>query len=75
MKVLIPLCLMTVLVAACADNKTAETDMQLTCQLSKCVCAAPQRLFLADAPPKDVLWRENGDAYCPEGYQLKLAKE
>ena len=74
MKTATPLVLLA-LVAACAADKTAETDLRLTCQLNKCVCAAPERVFLAAQPDKPVQWKENGDAYCPEGYQLELAKE
>lgn len=61
--------------AACAGDETAESDMRLTCQLSKCVCAAPERVFLAGEPPKEVQWTSNGDAYCPAGYSLKLAED
>ena len=75
MKSWLPLMPLMVLAAACASDETAETDMRLTCQLSKCVCAGPPRVFVASEPPKPVQWRENGDAYCPEGYELKLAKD
>ena len=61
--------------AACAGDETAQRDMRLTCQLNKCVCAAPERAFLAGEPPKEVQWTSDGDAFCPEGYSLKLGEE
>lgn len=75
MKALLPFALVPLLATACAERTSPQTDMRLTCQLSKCVCAAPQRAFLASEPPHPVLWMDNGDAYCPDGYQLKLAKD
>jgi hypothetical protein len=75
MKAAMPLVLVAMVMAACATEETAESDLRLTCQLNKCICAPPPRAFLAPGPPKPVQWRDNGDAYCPEGYQLKLDKE
>lgn len=72
MKAVMPLVLVAMAMAACAADETAEGDMSLTCQLNKCICAPPPRAFLATKPPEPVLWKDNGDAYCPEGYQLKL---
>ena len=74
MKTATPLVLLA-MVAACAADETAETDMRLTCQLSKCICAPPPRLFEERGKNKPLLWKENGDAYCPEGYQLELIKK
>jgi hypothetical protein len=75
MKAAMALVLVAMVMAGCAAEETAETDLRLTCQLNKCICASPPRAFLAPEPDKPVLWKDNGDAYCPEGYQLKLAKE
>lgn len=75
MKAAMPLVLVALVMAACAAEETAEGDMRLTCQLNKCICAPPSRAFLASKPSEPVLWKDNGDAYCPEGYQLKRAEE
>lgn len=69
------LVLVLLLPAACAARKDSAVDLTLACQLNKCVCAAPKRLFLESEAPQAVLWKENGDAYCPEGFKLKLAKD
>ena len=64
------------LLAACAERtEDRQVDMALACQLNKCVCAEPDRIFLAEKDPEPVLWKENGDAYCSEGFELKLAEE
>ncbi|MDX1424159.1 MAG: hypothetical protein R3322_13535 [Kiloniellales bacterium] len=73
--VLLTIFLAMLALAACAGDQPAESDLRLTCQLSKCVCAAPERVFLAGEPPQEVQWTSNGDAYCPAGYSLKLAEE
>ncbi len=61
--------------AACAEREESKVDLTLACQLSKCICAGPEKLFLQEDEPEPVLWREDGDAYCPEGLELKLVEE
>ena len=73
-----PLFLMAIipmLLAACAERDESKLDLTLACQLTKCICAGPDRLFLERDEPEPVLWRENGDAYCRDGLKLKLAEE
>ncbi len=67
--------LMPMLLAACAEREESNVDLTLTCQLSKCICAGPEKLFLQEDEPEPLLWRENGDAYCPDGLELKLVEE
>ena len=72
MRPLFPMAMILTLLAACADYEEEKADLPLTCQLSKCICAGPDKVFVAEDEPEPVLWRENGDAYCPDGFELKL---
>ena len=45
--------------------------MEIACQFKPCVCAEADAPLLIDAEEVEVKWREeNGDAYCPDGYEL-----
>ncbi len=58
--------------AGCAPQEDKQQRLTLACQLKPCVCSEPKRLFLSQGDPQPVLWKQNGDAYCPEGLQLKM---
>jgi len=75
MKSLILSAIILPLLAACAAPEKKNVNLSLACQLNKCVCAGPDKLFLKRDEPSPVLWRENGDAYCPEGLRLRLAEK
>ena len=48
-------------------------DLALACQTRDCVCASePETLFVAETKT-EILWRPNGDAYCPDGFVLEPA--
>jgi hypothetical protein len=51
--------------------------MELKCQTTKCVCLASTLEFPAkpgvDSVP--IVWQDNGNASCPEGYVLREAPE
>lgn len=49
------------LLSACAQSDEAKRNLALACQTTSCVCL----------PEGPVLWRQNGDAYCPEGQVLR----
>ncbi len=61
--------------AACVQEPIP--GMELRCQTTECVCEPVESVFPVTAGSRsvDVLWRENGDAYCPEGYVLREAPE
>ena len=61
------------LTAACNAGEETVVDLSLACQLEKCVCVHPDRPFYLKSEPQPVLWKENGDAYCPDGLALELA--
>ena len=75
MKPLLFLAMISTLLAACAEKEKSSVDLALACQLNTCVCAGPDKLFVKKDDPEPVLWKENGDAYCQEGLELKLANE
>ena len=75
MRPLFLLAVILMLLAACADYEEAKPNLSLTCQLNKCVCSHRDRPFIEEKEPEPVLWRENGDAYCPDGLELKLVEE
>lgn len=58
------------LLAACAGDRKGDPNLAVACALKPCECT-PEGAFGGDPAP--VLWRENGDAYCPEGYALRLS--
>ena len=59
------------LLAACADDRKGDPKLAVACALKPCECA-PEGAF-DGGDPLPVLWRDNGDAYCREGYALRLA--
>jgi hypothetical protein len=66
--------LLLVMVAAhrCAARAPGGSSDALAgaCQVQKCVCgpAGWSPFMVGGSVP--VRWRENGDAYCPDGYEL-----
>jgi hypothetical protein len=51
--------------------------MELKCQTTKCVCLASTLEFPAKPGLQTVpiVWQDNGNASCPEGYVLREAPE
>ena len=65
------------LVAAC-QGPTPKGDPALTCQLTTCACVSLDRPFFSRTKKletSEVLWRPNGAAYCPEGFELQPPKK
>ncbi len=50
-----------------------QPSLALACQTTKCVCTPQNWSFPAKYESAPVLWRLNGDAYCPDGHVLKRA--
>jgi len=59
--------------AGCALEKKPE--LALACQTRKCVCLPAQASFVLKGEPAQVQWKPNGDAYCPDGYVLRLEEK
>jgi hypothetical protein len=61
---------------ACASEP--EPSLALACQMTKCTCLPKGSIsFLAKPVDRSVpvLWKLNGDAYCPADYVLRRAGE
>lgn len=65
-----------VFLAACA-SKTSELEgtprMAEACQLRSCACVASGIAIFSARERTEVLWRRNGEAYCPDGFDLTFA--
>ncbi len=72
---LVFLTLLGISLAGCANE--AIPGMELKCQMTKCVCVRTQAAFPVQPGPTSVpvLWKENGDAYCPQDHVLREAPE
>ena len=55
--------------AGCAGEP--GPDLGLACAVAKCACAHEGFLTRGKGEPSPVLWKENGNAYCPDGQALR----
>ena len=64
-------------VAGCSSyfkKDPSPGQLAAACQIVKCECRKVRESILPQftkVEPQDVLWRENGTAYCPEGSILQ----
>ena len=67
----------TVLILVGLTSCTLEPDpsLALACQITKCVCTPQNWSFPTKNEPAPVLWRQNGDAHCPDSHVLRRATE
>ncbi len=65
---------LTLLLAACAGDRKGDPNLGVACALRACECV-PDRGLFPSGKVEAVLWQTNGDAYCREGYALRLASE
>lgn len=65
--------------AACGGAKRAEVEkvpnLALACQTMACTCSAKTGSIFEKKRAAEILWRANGDAYCPEGFVLEPVKK
>ncbi len=59
------------LAAGCAAQSRSGPDLALYCQIKACVCKPATLRFGESAAPVPLLWRTNGEAYCPPDYRLE----
>jgi len=62
-----------VLLLGCAQ--APQPDLALACQTAKCTCLPETSGFILKGEAAAVLWKSNGDAYCPEGYVLSRVEK
>ncbi len=60
------------LLSACSQATETPPDLAKVCQVRKCTCTETGAGIFRAPDTADILWRENGDAYCPVGYELRL---
>lgn len=68
---------MAMLLAGCGSSLPPEQEarrMAGACQTRFCSCQQENVGILTKVLKAPVEWRLNGDAYCPEGYQLRYDK-
>ena len=64
------------LLAACGSSGIEGSgDLTDACQLKPCVCIDEVNSTIFDEVTSEVLWRDDGSAYCPEGHRLELTSE
>ena len=61
--------------AACGSTERAKVEripnLALACQTMECTCSAQTGSLFRKTKTTELLWRSNGDAYCPEGFVLE----
>ena len=60
--------------AACTVQAESNPDNKYACQTEPCLCVPEQLTLFNREDTVPILWKENGDAYCPEGHVLKRVK-
>jgi hypothetical protein len=58
------------LLVGCSAERQTTGSLGGACQLGPCVCADTKALFWQTAKTVPLLWKENGEAYCPPDYAL-----
>ena len=65
--------------AACGSSERAKVErvsnLALACQTMECTCSAETGSLFGKTKTTEILWRRNGDAYCPEGFVLEPVKK
>ncbi len=64
-------CALLALASACAQNDETKQNLALKCQVTSCACIPESPGLFVTVEPGPVLWRQNGDAHCPEGQVLR----
>ncbi len=64
-----------VLASGCETTKKELPNLPLACETNQCVCTEVDIIVFRKVKEVPVEWRPTGDAYCPEGYVLRLAKK
>ena len=61
--------------AACGGTEHAAgkraPNLALACQTMACACSAVSGSLFGKTETTGILWRANGDAYCPKGFVLE----
>ena len=58
----------------CGSDREGDPSLRVACAVRSCECVPKGGLFKSSSA-EAVLWQQNGDAYCREGYALRLSDE
>lgn len=61
------------LAGACASEKSAPPNLPLACETKPCICVEGGTPVWRLGKQVPVEWKLAGDAFCPKGYDLRLA--
>lgn len=62
---LLPLALL-----ACSSDTETQARLEVACAVRKCECVSQEPVVFSAPERHEVLWRDNGNAYCPAGFAL-----
>ena len=65
----------TVLAAGCDTQKKPLPHLPLACETRDCVCTETEILVFRKIKEVPVQWKPTGEAYCPEGFVLRLSEK
>lgn len=65
--------------AACGSAERAKRErvpnLALACQTMACTCSTVSGSLFEKTKTTEILWRANGDAYCPDGFALEPVRQ
>ena len=65
--------------AACGGGERPKVErvsnLALACQTTACTCSAESGTIFEKTKTTEILWRANGDAYCPKGFVLETVRK
>lgn len=64
-------CVAAFLAGAC--TRSHDPQLALACQMRPCICLSEKAGVLGPGKSTEVLFKQNGDAYCPKGYVLRTS--
>ncbi len=62
-----------VLAGGCVEKKTEPAKLLFACETKQCICTEAEIFVWKKSKEVPAEWRSTGEAYCPEGYVLRLA--
>lgn len=63
----------SMLAGGCGGDTKPPPNLPLACETLKCTCFDPDSPFWRKTKEVPVEWRSNGEAFCPAGFELRLA--
>ena len=73
--VVVSLWAIAALASGCEFKKKVPPNLALACETRQCICTEVDEPFFQTAKKVPVEWKSTGEAFCLEGYVLKLTKD